>query len=113
MKQFTAAVIFTGLIVFQFCSPARKAQKEVPKLTFETDVKPIIMDKCAPCHVPPTNKRELLHTYASAQSHIDEIITRIQKNPDEKGFMPFKHPKLPDSTIQVFIKWKNDGLLEK
>jgi hypothetical protein len=54
-----------------------------------------------------------LHTYATAKTNIDEMITRIQLNPGDKGFMPFKHPKLPDSTIQVFVKWKADGLLEK
>jgi len=27
--------------------------------------------------------------------------------------MPFKHPKLSDSTINVFAEWKKDGLLEK
>ena len=41
------------------------------------------------------------------------FLKSIQLNPGEKGFMPFKHPKLSDSTINVFVKWKEDGLLEK
>lgn len=101
---------FAILIIFQYCSTARKAQA-VPKVTFASHVQPIIQTKCTPCHTG--GKQETLNTYASAKDHIDEMLERIQKNPGEKGFMPMKHPKLPDSTIQVFMKWKNDGLLEK
>lgn len=112
MRKLTAALVFMGAIGFQFCSTTKNAQT-APKSTFEANVHPVIVANCAPCHVPPNGKRELLHTYTAAKTHIDEIITRINKNPGEKGFMPFKHPKLPDSTIQVFVQWKNDGLQEK
>ncbi len=43
---------------------------------------------------------------------IDAILDRINKNPEDRGFMPFKHPKLPDSTINVFVNWKKNGLRE-
>jgi len=104
-------LIFTGLSL-QFCSSTKKVQQEAPKTTFEADVLPLVTTHCAPCHVP-NGKREHLNNYAAAKEHIDEIITRIQKNPGEKGFMPFKRDKLSDSTIQVFVQWKNEGLLEK
>lgn len=113
MKKLTVVLILAGVLFFQFCSPARKAQKEVPKITYEANVQPLITNNCSPCHLPPDGKKELLNTYTATKDHIDDIITRIQKNPNEKGFMPFKHAKLPDSTIQVFVQWKNDGLLEK
>lgn len=80
-------------------------------VTYESRVHPIIMSNCAPCHTG--GKQETLNTYAAAKHEIDEIIERIQKNPGEKGFMPFKHDKLPDSTIQVFIRWKEAGMPEK
>jgi hypothetical protein len=112
MKKLAAVLFLTGVIVFQFCSPAKKAQKEPEKTTY-LNVAPVITANCSPCHVPPNGKRDMLNTYETAKSHIDDIIARIQKNPTDKGFMPFKHPKLPDSTIQVFVQWKNDGLLEK
>jgi hypothetical protein len=41
------------------------------------------------------------------------MLTRINLNPGDRGFMPFKHPKLSDNTINVFAQWKKDGLLEK
>ena len=45
---------------------------------------------------------------------IDEMIRRIELNPGEKGFMPFKKKeKLSDSTVNVFKKWRDQGLAEK
>lgn len=104
-------LLMTGFI-FQFCSSARRAQKEVPKMSYATNVQPIISASCSPCHIPPGGNKKPLNTYDAASQNIDEIIARIQKNPTEKGFMPFKHPKLSDSTIQVFVQWRNDGLLK-
>jgi len=113
MKKLTTVLLIAGITVFQFCSTTKKAQKEAATVTYLSDVQPLIQNNCAPCHIPPGGKVTALNTYATAKSEIDEIIERIQKNPGDKGFMPLKHPKLSDSTIQVFVKWKNDGLLEK
>jgi hypothetical protein len=55
----------------------------------------------------------MLNTYTAVSSSIDDIVTRIQLHPGEKGFMPFKRARLSDSTINVFKQWKADGLLEK
>ena len=100
------------VFTFQFCTGSRKAQKAIPKTTYTAHVQPIIASSCSPCHIPPGGNKEALNTYATAKNEIDEIIERISLNPCEKGFMPMRHPKLPDSTIQVFVKWKNDGLIE-
>ena len=103
----------TPVLLLQFCSTAKKAQKEIPKITYTSDVAPVITAHCSPCHIPPKGNKEALHTFEAAKKNIDESIRRIQLNPTDRGFMPFKHPKLPDYTIQVFVKWKADGLLEK
>ena len=114
MKKTILILLFVVAALFQFCSGSKKAQvAAVPKVTYAANVQPIITAQCSPCHIPPKGNKEALHSYETAKAHIDESIARINKNPDEKGFMPFKHPKLPDSTIQVFVKWKEDGLLEK
>ena len=110
--RFVLFFLLFVLFVFQFCSSSKKAQAH-PKVTYTEDVKPIISASCSPCHIPPGGKVTALNTYESAKKEIDDIITRVSLNPGDKGFMPFKHPKLPDSTIQVFVRWKNDGLLEK
>ena len=83
------------------------------KTTFEADVLPLIQSKCSPCHIPGQGNKEPYVTAAAVQKDIDDIIHRIGMQPSEKGFMPMKHPRLSDSTINVFVKWKADGMLEK
>lgn len=104
-------------LLFQFCNATKKLPAppapEIVKLTYEADIKPIITTKCAPCHIPPQGRKEPYVTYAAVTKDIDDIIRRIKLNPGERGFMPQRNPKLSDSTIQVFEKWKADGLLEK
>ena len=102
-------------LLFQFCSSTKKSGNAVIilKTTYTADVQAIIIANCSPCHIPPKGFKKALDTYDAAKSNIDEMISRIQKQPDEKGFMPFKHDKLADSTIMVFVNWKNDGHLEK
>ena len=98
--------------VFQFCSSSKKAQGAAAKVTYASNVQSVIQANCSPCHIPPQGRVKALNTYAAAKEEVDEIITRINLNPGEKGFMPAKHPKLPDSTIAVFVRWKENGLLE-
>jgi hypothetical protein len=114
MKKSIIVLLMAAPFVFQFCSSTKKAQAQAPALvTYDANVHPVIMSNCTPCHVPPGGNKKAYNNYANTKSDIDDIISRISKNPNDRGFMPFKHPKLPDSTIQVFVKWKNDGLLEK
>jgi uncharacterized membrane protein len=114
MKKLCILAIPAIVIVFQFCTATRKAASKQPaKITYITNVQPLIASNCSPCHIPPKGNKKPLDTYASAKDEIDEMIKRIQKNPGEKGFMPFRHTqKLSDSTINVFVQWKTDGLLE-
>ena len=113
MKKLTAVSLLFAAFVFQYCHSAKKAQKAHVDVTYEANVQPIIAASCSPCHIPPGGNKEPLNTYAGASKNIDAMIERIQKNPGDKGFMPFKHPKLSDSTIHVFVQWKADGLKEK
>jgi len=111
MKKLILILLIVAGTVFQFCSSTKKIA-DVPRSTYTANVQPTITMHCSPCHIPPRGNKEALNTYEAAKSHIDSMIARIQLNPADKGFMPFKHPKLPDSTINVFVKWKADGLLE-
>jgi hypothetical protein len=72
------------------------------------------MNNCTPCHIPSKGgNKKPYDVYANVKTDIDEMIRRIELNPTDKGFMPFKKAKLHDSTIAVFKKWRADGLLEK
>ncbi len=84
-----------------------------PKITYMSNVQATIVANCSPCHIPPKGSKKALDNYDSVRLNIDEMISRIERQPGDKGFMPFKHSKLPDSTIMVFVNWKKDGLLEK
>ena len=112
MKKFTVLSLLFAAFLFQYCSGAKKVQKK-QAVTYEANVAPVLTASCTPCHFPPKGNKEPLNTYAAAKEHIDDMIERIQKNPGDKGFMPFKHPKLSADTIQVFVQWKADGLLER
>ncbi len=112
-KYFLLTVIALATLVLSQCSSAKKATAVIPKSTYATNVSTVIMSHCTPCHVPSKGgNKKPYDNFANAKTDIDEIIRRIELNPSDKGFMPFKHPKLNDSTIMVFKKWRDDGLLE-
>lgn len=110
MKKVLIPVLFLAtVVVFEFCSGSKKAQKSAPAVTYANNVESIVAGNCSPCHVGAGAKQKKLDSYDAAKTNIDDIIRRIQLNPSDKGFMPFRHPKLSDSTVQVFLNWKNAG----
>jgi hypothetical protein len=115
MKKICIVLVLAMLMVLQFCSSSKKSQSAMvtPKITYMANVQPTIAGNCTPCHFPPKGTKKPFDNYDSVKSSIDDIIIRIQMQPGEKGFMPFKHPRLPDSTILVFVNWKKDGLAEQ
>lgn len=114
MKKLFFLLLLTATILLQYCSSSKKAQAATsPKITYEGNIQPLIAENCSPCHIPPRGMKKPFDTYEAAKENIDSMISRIQRNPGDHGFMPFKRNKLPDSTILAFIKWRNDGLLQK
>ena len=117
MRKYTVlSLLVIVSTAFSYCSSGKKAAKaDTPKLSFENSVHSTIVGYCSPCHIPEKGgKKKAYDNYANVKADIDEIIRRMELNPTEKGFMPFKKTeKLSDSTIAIFKKWKEDGLLEK
>jgi nitrate/TMAO reductase-like tetraheme cytochrome c subunit len=112
MRRILVFSCLSATLVLAYCSTSKKAQRTTPnatKVTYANNVQPIIAASCSPCHIPPEGKKKPLNSYADVKSNINEILTRVQKNPDEKGFMPARHPKLSDSTIMVLKQWQADG----
>ncbi|MFI5129167.1 MAG: hypothetical protein ACHQFX_04220 [Chitinophagales bacterium] len=107
--------VLTGLIatavVFYNCHGSKKAAA-TPKLTYNTNLKTVIETSCSPCHIAGKGNKKPFDNYANVKTDIDEMIRRIELKPEDKGFMPFKNPKLPDATIAIFKQWKADGSLE-
>jgi hypothetical protein len=104
------------VVLLSNCSSTKKvATVPAPKSNYETNVQTVIMANCTPCHIPANGGRKRAYdNYANVKADIDEIIRRIDLNPADRGFMPFrKTEKLSDSVINVFKQWKTDGLIEK
>lgn len=110
MKKAFVLLLMLTPFVLQFCSTSRNAAKN--NITYDGNVKPIMEARCTPCHFPPKGNKKPYNSYLAVKNDIDSIIDRVNRNPTEKGFMPFKHPKLSDSTINVLVQWKKDGLKE-
>lgn len=113
-KLIILSSLAVAALVLANCSGSRKLAK-IPKLNFESDLKTVIMSECAPCHIPSKGgNKKPYDNYVNVRTDIDEMIRRIEMNPGEKGFMPFrKTTKLSDSTIALFKKWRADGAMEK
>ena len=109
MKKIFIIISIVALVVmFSNCNPSKKiAAVPVVKLTYEADLQTAIMANCSPCHIPAKGgNKKPFDNYANVKTDIDEMIRRIELNPTEKGFMPFrKAAKLSDSTIAVFKQW--------
>jgi hypothetical protein len=113
-KFFILTSLIATAIVFYNCHGSKKATAATtPKLTYDTNLKTVIETNCAPCHIAGKGNKKPYDNYANVKTDIDEMIRRIELKPEDRGFMPFKHPKLPDATIAVFKQWRTDGLLEK
>jgi uncharacterized membrane protein len=115
-KYFMLTGVIVAALVFANCNSTKKATATVvPKSTYAVNLSTVIMENCVPCHIPAKGgRKEPFDTYASVTKNIDAMIQRIELNPADRGFMPFKKTaKLSDSTIAVFKKWKEDGMLEK
>ncbi|HEX6845816.1 MAG TPA: hypothetical protein VF144_02505 [Chitinophagaceae bacterium] len=109
--------VFAGMAVLAlgltYCSSSKKAAK-VPKTTYTANVSTIIAGSCSPCHIPSKGgNKKAYDNYANVKADIDEIIRRVELNPTDRGFMPFKKTeKLPADLVAVFKKFKEDGALE-
>jgi hypothetical protein len=111
-KYFIPAILVATLIVFSNCHSSKKITA-APKITYQAGVQTLVINNCSPCHFPEKNgQKKSLNNYTAVKDNIDEILHRIQLNPTDKVFMPFKHPKLNDSTITVFKQWHDNGMPE-
>jgi hypothetical protein len=116
-KIYLFAVMAILTVGLTYCSSSKKATAsaaEVPNATYTASLVPIIAEKCSPCHIPAKGgNKKPFDNYANVKADIDSILRRINLNPTDKGFMPFKKTqKLGADTIAVFQKFKDDGALE-
>jgi len=107
------------LVVLQFCKPAQTAtsdtsKKDVPPvvlISYEKDIRPLMLERCTPCHFPEMGQKKMLNTYEAAKADVTEMVRRIKLNPTDPQFMPFrsKKPALTEQEIKLFSDWLSQG----
>jgi len=84
--------------------------------TYTLNVKSIIDNNCIMCHAAtPVNGAPMpLTTYAQVKDAIQNrpLIERISRAQGEPGMMPNGGTRLPQNSINIIIKWQEDGLQE-
>lgn len=110
------AFVFVSFIAFS-CSDLDKnvvVKKEFETdglVTYEKDIKPIIVKNCGPCHIAGGNRNNMYDNYSKAKLLHDLILERIILPENNGAFMPFGGKKLTDTEIKLYKKWISDGLL--
>lgn len=83
-------------------------------VTYSEHIKPIIDNNCVSCHKnPPINGAPMpLTTYEFVADAITQrpLLIKISKQNGEPGLMPLGGPRLPQRSIDMIAKWKNQGL---
>jgi uncharacterized membrane protein len=107
------------LMVLQFCKPTQTTTADTKKdappavlVSYEKDIRPLMLERCTPCHFPEMGKKKMFDTYAATKTDVSEIIRRIKLKPEEVQFMPFKSkkPALTEKEIQLFSDWLSQGM---
>lgn len=85
-------------------------------VTFNSNVKAIMQNNCTSCHgTNPTGGAPMaLVTYDDVKTAVLEnnLIERMSIENGGPGLMPLGGPRLPQTTIDVVIKWQTDGFQE-
>ena len=86
------------------------------QVTYTQNVKSIIDNNCISSHaaVPRNGAPTALVTYEQVQNAVQNrgLLNRISLNTGNSLLMPQGGPRLPQSTIDIIIKWNQDGLLK-
>jgi hypothetical protein len=101
---FLSILIFiVSVLIFQACkSSAKLVNKEsVKKISYASDIRPMMQVSCAPCHFPALGKKKMLDTYEKTHENIKEMIRRVELPIDHKDFMPFKSKRTPLTVDQI------------
>ncbi len=114
-------LVITSILSISSCSQSTYDDIEeqtdpIPEIVTYQDVKPIIDNVCLVCHSnPPQNGAPMpLVSYENVKEAVQNrnLINKISLNEGDNGLMPLGGPRLPQSSINLIVKWNTDGLLE-
>jgi Tfp pilus assembly protein PilF len=96
----------------------QSANSNLPQVTFNRDIAPIVFHACANCHRSGESAPFALLTYADVKKHARQIaeVTRTRNMPPwlpEPQELKFADEmRLPDAEIAMIQKWVDDGAVE-
>jgi uncharacterized membrane protein len=120
LKTFFIVLLFTSVLVS--CTDDNpETLSDVKPITglatYNQNVKSIIDNNCVVCHATtPVNGAPMsLVTYDQVKNAVLNrgLLTRISLENGDSSLMPKGGPRLPQTTIDIIKKWKEDGLLEQ
>ncbi|WBV61847.1 hypothetical protein PFY12_06910 [Chryseobacterium camelliae] len=109
--------LFSSAVALVACESRTYEEISAPapipeKVTYAKDVKPLVDANCIVCHSPGgAASFQPWTSYTQVKTHIDNILDRIQRPVGDPQKMP-QGGALSSSQINIFIKWKADGLVE-
>jgi hypothetical protein len=98
-------LIIFSITLFIACTH-KMASTAKPKVDaaamFESDIKPILVAKCSPCHFPSKGGgKASLENFIAAGTNIDDVIVRVQLDPSSPQYMPFRGKRDPLTAAEI------------
>lgn len=115
------------LVMLVFCQPGVAAQKALPKIGFNRDIRPILSDHCYACHGPDEGKRkaglrldrkdEAFKSLKSGERAIvpgdvkkSALTQRVtSRDPDEVMPPPKEGKPLSAAQVELLVRWVKEG----
>jgi uncharacterized membrane protein len=114
MKKITA--LSFGILMVAIIASCKKDEEPVviPKVTYDKDIKAILVLRCTPCHLAGGTNPNKWDTFSAASAKVATILDRIQRAPGTAGAMPRgATSQIPADEIAKIKQWVTDGTLEK
>jgi mono/diheme cytochrome c family protein len=120
MKSQNTLIAAFSVFLFAACTNETESDlldQNIPNtITYTNSIKSIMDNNCISCHgTNPVNGASIsLTTYQKVKDAVINkgLIDKISKNQDAAGMMPYGGTRLPQSTIDQVIAWKNTGFKE-
>ena len=83
-------------------------------VTYQQHIRPIFEVHCLSCHGNRESKKRQLHTYETVKEKMEDILYRVQLEPSNRKFMPYKMRQAPLTRAQIAVlqAWKDGGMVE-
>ncbi len=114
--------ILVSVIFFQSCSNntlddiSENLIDIPPEIVTYQNIQPIVSQNCIVCHSnPPQNGAPMsLETYLDVKNAVLNrgLLHLISLPEGNTALMPKGGPRLPQASINLFIQWEEDNLLE-